>query len=206
MEMTEKRYTITLGLNNEFKEIIDHCRQDRYISVFEFLKQVEEQDKAFKKLKTENKELKKEIELLKMEIAELRESEKDNYNIERFSWEYSHYDSTGEIYDWKRKECLITDYLQKYEIEEWCQELNKIVNENEQLKKENKELRSDRDSYHKNIVSGINDYIKDHTIKVDKLPVYGNDKLIYQLPNKLQYLYFRKKWECIGEVEKELEE
>ena len=78
--------------------------------------------------------------------------------------------------------------------------------ENEQLKKENKELRSDRDSYHKNIVSGINDYIKDHTIKVDKLPVYGNDKLIYQLPNKLQYLYFRKKWECIGEVEKELSE
>lgn len=88
---------------------------------------------------------------------------------------------------------------------EICNELNKLTEENEQLKKENKELRSDRDSYHKNIVSGINDYIKDHTIKVDKLPVYGNDKLIYQLPNKLQYLYFRKKWECIGEVEKELE-
>ena len=86
MEMTEKRYTITFGLNNEFKEIIDHCRQDRYISVFEFLKQVEEQDKAFKKLKTENKELKKEIELLKMEIAELRESEKDNYNIADGLW------------------------------------------------------------------------------------------------------------------------
>ena len=84
--MTEKRYTITLGLNNEFKEIIDHCRQDRYISVFEFLKQVEEQDKAFKKLKTENKELKKDIELLKMEIAELRESEKDNYNITDGLW------------------------------------------------------------------------------------------------------------------------
>ena len=86
MEMTEKRYTVTLGLNNEFKEIIDHCRQDRYISVFEFLKQVEEQDKAFKKLKTENKELKKEIELLKIEIAELRESEKDNYNITDGLW------------------------------------------------------------------------------------------------------------------------
>lgn len=54
----------------------------------------------------------------------------------RFSWEYSHYDSTGEIHDWKRKECLITDYLQKYEIVEWCQELNKIVDENEKLKYE----------------------------------------------------------------------
>lgn len=53
----------------------------------------------------------------------------------RFSWEYSHYDSTGEIFDWSRHECLMTDYLQKYEIEEWCQELNKIVDENEQLKK-----------------------------------------------------------------------
>ena len=56
--MTEKRYTITIGQNNEFKEIIDHCRQDKHISVFDFLKQVGEQDKAFKKLKKENKELK----------------------------------------------------------------------------------------------------------------------------------------------------
>lgn len=70
----------------------------------------------------------------------------------RFSWEYSHYDSTGEIYDWKRKECLITDYLQKYEIEEWCQELNKIVDENEQLKKENTELKE-------NVSKLINDAI-----------------------------------------------
>ena len=62
---------------------------------------------------------------------------------ERFSWEYSHYDSTGEIYDESRKEYLMTDYLQKYEIEEWCQELNKIVDENEQLKKENKELKKE---------------------------------------------------------------
>ena len=62
-------------------------------------------------------------------------------NEKRFSWEYSHYDSTGEIYDWNRNECLITDYLQKYEVEEWCQELNKIVDENEKLKKENKELK-----------------------------------------------------------------
>lgn len=63
----------------------------------------------------------------------------------RFSWEYSHYDSTGEIYDGSRQECLITDYLQKYEIEEWCQELNKIVGENEQLKKENRELQEFKD-------------------------------------------------------------
>lgn len=52
----------------------------------------------------------------------------------RFSWEYSHYDYTGEIHDWSRHEILMTDYLQKYEIEEWCQELNKIVDENEKLK------------------------------------------------------------------------
>ena len=60
--MTEKRYTITLGKNNEFKEIIDHSKQDKHISVIEFLKQVGEQDKAFKELKKENKELKKEVD------------------------------------------------------------------------------------------------------------------------------------------------
>lgn len=60
--MTEKRYTITLGKNNEFKEIIDHCRQDKHISVIQFLKQVGEQDKAFKELKKENEQLKQIIE------------------------------------------------------------------------------------------------------------------------------------------------
>ena len=59
----------------------------------------------------------------------------------RFTWEYSHSDSTGEIIDWIRNECLMTDYLQKYELEEWCQELNKIVDENNQLRKENKQLK-----------------------------------------------------------------
>ena len=53
----------------------------------------------------------------------------------RFTWEYSNYDLTGEIYDWIRQECLMTDYLQKYEIKEWCEELNKIVDENKRLKK-----------------------------------------------------------------------
>lgn len=37
-------------------------------------------------LRRENKELKKEIDALKMEIAELRESEKDNYNITDGLW------------------------------------------------------------------------------------------------------------------------
>lgn len=60
--MTEKRYTITLEKNNEFKEIIDHSKQDKHISVFDFLKQVREQDKAFKKLKKENEELKFKLE------------------------------------------------------------------------------------------------------------------------------------------------
>lgn len=59
----------------------------------------------------------------------------------RFTWEYSHHDSTGEIIDWIRNECLMTDYLQKYELEEWCQELNKIVDENNQLRKENGQLK-----------------------------------------------------------------
>ena len=59
----------------------------------------------------------------------------------RFTWEYSHNDSTGEIIDWIRNECLMTDYLQKYELEEWCQELNKIVDENNQLRKENEQLK-----------------------------------------------------------------
>ena len=52
-----KRYTVILGLHNEFKEIIDHCKHDKKLSVFDFLKQVNEQDKAYKKLKKENKEL-----------------------------------------------------------------------------------------------------------------------------------------------------
>ena len=37
-------------------------------------------------LHEENKELKQKIESLKMEIAELRESEKDNYNITDGLW------------------------------------------------------------------------------------------------------------------------
>ena len=69
--MPEKRYTITLGKNNEFKEIIDHCKGDKHISVFDFLKQVGEQDKAFKKLEKENKELKLQLEAFKDKLCEL---------------------------------------------------------------------------------------------------------------------------------------
>lgn len=47
----------------------------------------------------------------------------------------------------------------------------------------------------------INDYIRDHTVEVDKLLSYGDGGLIYQLPNKLQYVYFKDKWECIGKAE-----
>ena len=56
--MTDKRYGFTLGLHNEFKDIVDHCRQDKHISVFELMKQVNEQDKEFKKIKRENEQLK----------------------------------------------------------------------------------------------------------------------------------------------------
>ena len=69
--MIEKRFTIRLGKNNEFKEIIDHSKQDKHISVFDFLKQVGEQDKAFKKLEKENKELKLQLEAFKDKLCEL---------------------------------------------------------------------------------------------------------------------------------------
>lgn len=59
--MIKNRYTITLGLNYEIKEIIDHCKQDKQINFWKFMTQVNEQDKAFKKLKKENKELKQQL-------------------------------------------------------------------------------------------------------------------------------------------------
>ena len=69
--MTDKRYSFTLGLHNEFKDIVDHCRQDKHISVFELMKQVNEQDKEFKKLKRENKQLKRELNELHEQIQDL---------------------------------------------------------------------------------------------------------------------------------------
>lgn len=53
--------------------------KDKQLSSFEL-------DDLLLKFEKENKELKKEIEALKMEIAELKESEKDNYNIADGLW------------------------------------------------------------------------------------------------------------------------
>ena len=49
-------------INYEIEEIIDHCKQDKQLNFWEFMTQINEQDKAFKKLKKENNELKKEKE------------------------------------------------------------------------------------------------------------------------------------------------
>ncbi len=82
--MIKRRYTITLGRNNELKEIIDHFKQDKHISVFEFLRQVEEQEKAFKKLKKENKELKIENEQFKKSIDKMLKIQDIKINWTRF--------------------------------------------------------------------------------------------------------------------------
>lgn len=66
--MIKKRYTIQLGLNYEIEEIIDHCKQDKQLNFWEFMTQVNEQDKAFKKLKKENK-------LLKQQLSDVYEGE-----------------------------------------------------------------------------------------------------------------------------------
>ena len=55
--MTEVRYTMIRSLNGEIEDIIDHCKQDKHLNVVEFMNQVNEQDKAFKELKEENREL-----------------------------------------------------------------------------------------------------------------------------------------------------
>ena len=47
---------------------------------------VNKQYEELQRLKEENKELKQNIEVFKMEIAELREAEKDNYNITDGLW------------------------------------------------------------------------------------------------------------------------
>ena len=60
---------------------------------------------------------------------------------ERFTWEYSNYDSTGEIYDGIGNRVLITDYIQKWELEEWCQELNEQNDENKTFREALKELK-----------------------------------------------------------------
>ena len=84
----------------------------------------------------------------------------------RFTWEYSHNDSTGEIIDWIRNECLMTDYLQKYELEEWCQELNKIVDENNQLRKENGQLKQLLDLFASDICK-VTELLDDNNIEYE---------------------------------------
>jgi len=101
--------------------------------------------------------------------------------------------------------------------------LNKLMKENEELKKRNDNLTVEINELKNQVIKlyefltsngyendefnvwfineKINRYIHDNTIEVDELPLYGNEMLIYQLPNKLQYIYFKKKWECIGELE-----
>ncbi len=57
-----------------------------HIQNCELLNQLNKNSKKLNELYGKNKELKEEIKLLKMEIAELRESEKDNYNITDGLW------------------------------------------------------------------------------------------------------------------------
>ena len=75
--MTEKRFQYNVNKNSiEYNE-----KHFAYCNV--------EQNKIANKLNElndENKKLKQKIESLKMEIAELRESEKDNYNITDGLW------------------------------------------------------------------------------------------------------------------------
>lgn len=83
----------------------------------------------------------------------------------RFTWEYSNYDYCGEIHDWSRSynAILITDYLQKWELEEWCQELNKIVDENNQLRKENDQLKKENEElkqFKENVIKWVDSQMK----------------------------------------------
>ena len=118
--MTEKRYTITIGQNNEFKEIIDHHRQDKQISVFEFLKQVGEQDKAFKKVKKENKELKEDYLQQKARIEQqLTEYIKENRTLKLL------------VQNWEK-----LDDEKDEQLEKMNDSLKRRVEENKQLQQE----------------------------------------------------------------------
>lgn len=75
--MNNKRYTIQLGLNNEIQKITDHCKNDKCLSVWDFLNQVNEQDKAYKKLKKENKQLKEKIARQKFSKKMMKDNIKD---------------------------------------------------------------------------------------------------------------------------------
>ena len=137
--MTEKRYTITLGKNNEFKEIIDHSKQDKHISVIEFLKQVGEQDKAFKELKKENKELKKEnVNIM---------SDLDYYRAKSGSCEEGLFEKDREIAKLEKENRELDNRLNNYIVDYNglnC-EYNWLKTEKEQLENENKELEQENE-------------------------------------------------------------
>ena len=83
--MTEKRFEVVLNEFDEVEYIMDKTiMEDRDFA--EFIDFVEDVCKENEQLKEENKELKQKIEALKIEIAELRESENDNYNITDGLW------------------------------------------------------------------------------------------------------------------------
>ena len=76
------------NINNRIltiKEFIDNCSDKKVKKILKqlFYSEVKEYDssKKIRKLEKENEQLKQEIEAFKMEIAELKESKKDNYNI-----------------------------------------------------------------------------------------------------------------------------
>ena len=94
--MTEKRFKLnkdsewwTVKDNtikvNEFGYREDLTGEDIYRGLHNELTEEETVD-LLNKFHEENKELKQKIESLKMEITELRESEKDNYNITDGLW------------------------------------------------------------------------------------------------------------------------
>lgn len=68
--------------NEQLKEDCDNLINDNT----ELVVELNQDSKKLKEVVEENKELKQKIESLKMEIAELRESEKDNYNITDGLW------------------------------------------------------------------------------------------------------------------------
>lgn len=80
--MTEKRFVDGGEECIEDQFLID-TSNDKYYWVSDGLDDVVE---LLNELNDENKKLKQKIESLKMEIAELRESEKDNYNITDGLW------------------------------------------------------------------------------------------------------------------------
>ena len=72
-------YVIEFGKTKFYKN-------GRFMTSSEVLNELEVKDMIINQFSEENKELKQKIESLKMEIAELRESEKDNYNITDGLW------------------------------------------------------------------------------------------------------------------------